>query len=69
MTLAREVILSCEGTTPEESFSPGMERLHGSHSVLGWNNSRGVILSWDGTTLKKSMCPEMERLQGGLSVL
>ena len=33
------------GTTPGESFCPGMERLHGSHSVLGWNDSRGVILS------------------------
>ena len=51
MTPARVVILSCEGTTPEESFSPAMERLQGSHSVLGWNDSRGVLLSWDGTTL------------------
>ena len=27
-----------------------MERLQGSHSVLGWNDSRGVLLSWDGST-------------------
>ena len=33
------------GTTPGESFCPGMERLHRSPSVLGWNDSRGVILS------------------------
>ena len=41
----RGVIQSCEGTTPEESSSPGMVRLQGSHSVLGRNDSRGVILS------------------------
>ena len=27
-----------------------MERLQGSHSVLGWNDSREVLLYWDGTT-------------------
>ena len=69
MTLARVVILSCEGSTPEEFFSPGKERLQGSHSVLGWNDSKRVILTWDGTTLGKSLCPGMELLQGGLSVL
>ena len=47
--------------TPGESFCPGLERLQGSPSVLGWkksggvilcwlNESRGVLLSWDGTT-------------------
>ena len=50
--------------TPEESFSPGMERLQGSHSVLGWNDSRGVILSWNGTTPGESFCAGMERLRG-----
>ena len=42
-------VMSWDGTTPGESFSPRMERPQGSHSVLGWNDSRGVILSWDGT--------------------
>ena len=28
----------------------GMEQLKVSHSVLGWNESRGIILSWDRTT-------------------
>ena len=55
--------------TPGESFCPRMERLQGSHSVLGWNDSRGVVLSWDGTTLEESLCPVMERLQGSLTVL
>ena len=49
MTPAKVVILSWDGTTPEESFSPGMERTQGSHSVLGCNDSRGVPLYWDGT--------------------
>ena len=35
MTPARIVILSWDGTTPVGSFYPGMERLKGSHSVLG----------------------------------
>ena len=39
------VILSWNGTTPGEYFSPGMERLQGSPSVMGWNDSRGVFLS------------------------
>ena len=34
-----------------------MERLQGSHSVLGWNDSRGVTLSWDGTTPGEFFCP------------
>ena len=53
---SRGVILSWDGTTPGESFCPGMERLQGSHSVLGWNDSR------------ESFCPRMERLQGSHSV-
>ena len=69
MTPARVEILSGDGTTTEESFSPGMKRFQGSHSVLGWNDSIGVILSWDGTTLGKSLCLRLEQLQGGLSVL
>ena len=46
-----------------------MERLQGSHSVLGWNDSTGVILSWDGLTPGESFYIEMERLQGSNSVL
>ena len=57
-----------------------MERFQGSHSVLGWNDSRGVILSWDRTTPGESFsacesnpgesfCPGMERTQGSHSVL
>ena len=42
---SRGVILSGDGTTPGESFCPGMERLYGSDSVLEWNDSKGVILS------------------------
>ena len=37
-----------DGTIPGESFCPGMERLQGSPSVRGWNDSRGVLLSRDG---------------------
>ena len=47
------------------SFRPGMERFHGSLSVLGWNDSMGVIMFWDGTTPDVSFCPVMERLQKG----
>ena len=61
--------MSWDRKTPGESFCPGIERLQGSHSVLGWNDSRGVILFWDGTTLGESFCPGIERLQGSLSVL
>ena len=46
-----------------------MERLQGSLSVLGWNDSRGVILSWDGTNTGESFCPRIKRLQGSHSVL
>ena len=38
MTPARVVILSWDVTTPEEFFSPGMERLQWGPSVLGWND-------------------------------
>ena len=62
------VILSRDGTTPGESFCPGMERLQGSPSVLGWNDSIGVLLSCDGTTPGESFCPGIERLQGCHSV-
>ena len=61
--------MSWDGTTPGESFCPVMERLQGSHSVLGWNDSRGVLFSWNGTTPGGSFCPGMEQLQGSLSVL
>ena len=40
-----------------------------SHSLLGWNDSRGVLVSWDGTTPRESLCPRMERLQESHSVL
>ena len=66
---SRGVILSWNGTTPGESFCPGIECLQGSHSVLGWNDSRGVILSWDGTTPGESFSPGIQRFQGNLSVL
>ena len=58
-----------DGTTPEESFCPGRERLQGSPSVLGWNDYGGVILFWNGKTPEDSFCPGMERLQGSPSVL
>ena len=51
------------------SFSPGMERFQGNHSLLGWNVSRGVILYWDGTTLRESFCPGIERLKESHSLL
>ena len=61
--------MSWDGTTPGESFCPGMERLQGNHSVLGWNGSRGVIPFQDSRTLGESFCPRMERLQGSHSVM
>ena len=61
--------MSWDETTPWESFRPGMERLQGNHSVLGWNESRGVILSLDGTTPGEAFCSGIERLQGILTVL
>ena len=69
MTPARGVLLSWDGTTKGESFCPGMERLQGSPSVLGWNDSRGVLLSWDGTIPGESFCPGIEQPQGSHSVL
>ena len=62
-------MLSLDRTTPGESFFPRIERLQGSHSVLGWIEFRGVILSWDGSTPVESFCPKMEQLQGSHSVL
>ena len=43
--------------TPRESFCPGMERLHGSPSVL------------ECKTPGESFCPGMERLMGSPSVI
>ena len=57
-----------------------MERLQGSQSALGYNDSRGVTLSsdrttpgesfclGDGMTPGESFCPGMERLQRSHSV-
>ena len=67
MIPARVVILSWNGKTPEKSFSPGMERLQESPSVLGWNDSREV--SPGGTTPGESFCLGMEQLRGSHSVL
>ena len=64
-----QFILSRIGTTPGESFCPGMERLQGSHSVQGWNESRGVMLSWDGTIPVESIHPRTEGFQWSHSVL
>ena len=61
--------MSWDGKTPEESLLPGMERLQGSHSVLGYNDSRGVIPTGYRTTPGESFCPGIERLQGSPSVL
>ena len=44
--------MSLHRMTPGESFCPGMERLQGSNSMLGYNDSRDVF------------CPGIERLQG-----
>ena len=55
--------------TPGESFSPRIERLLWSHSVLGYNNSRGVILSSDRMTPGQSFSPRIEQLPGSHSVL
>ena len=52
---------------PGESFCSGIERLQGSPSVLGWNDSRGPLLSWKGTTPGESVL--VERHQGSHSVL
>ena len=61
--------MSWDRTTPGESFSPGIERLQGIHSVHGWNDSKGVILTWDRTTPGESFCSGMERLLGSHSVM
>ena len=61
--------MSWDRTTPGESFCPGMERLQGSLSVLGCNDSRGVILSCDLTTPLESFSPGIEQLQVSHSVL
>ena len=55
--------------TPGESFSPRIERLLWSHSVLGYNNSREVILSSDRMTQGQSFSPRIEQLPGSHSVL
>ena len=40
---SRGVILLWDGTTPVESFCPGMERFLGSHSIPGQKDSMVVI--------------------------
>ena len=67
MTPTRELIVPRDGKTAEESFSPGMERLQGSPSVLGWSDSRGV--SPGGTTPGESFSTGMEQVRGSHSVL
>ena len=47
--------MSWDRTTPVESFCPGIERLQGSPSVMGWNDSRESVL--------------VERLQGSHCVM
>ena len=54
---SRGVLLSWHGTTPGEYFCSRIERIQGSPSVLGKNDSRG------------SFCPGIERLQVSHSVL
>ena len=54
------VILSGDGTTPEELFCPGMERLKGCHSVLGWKYSSGVLPSQDRRSPGESICCGIE---------
>ena len=61
--------MSWDGTTPGESFHHKTEGIQGSHSVLGWNDSRGGIPSWDETPLGESFNPGIERLHGSHSVL
>ena len=61
--------MSWDGTTTGESFCPGIKRLQGIHSVLGWNDSNGVILYWDGSATWESFCPGIKRLQWSPSVL
>ena len=61
--------MSLHRITPGWSICPGMERLQGSPSMLGYNDSRGVVLSWDRTTPRESLSPRIERLHGRHSVL
>ena len=61
--------MSLDRKNPGESFRPGMERLQGNHSVLGWKDSRRVIPPRDGRTPGESFLPGIERLQGSHSVL
>ena len=46
-----------------------MERLQGSHSVLGRIDSRGVILSLERTTTGELFSARIERLQGSHCVI
>ena len=46
-----------------------MERLQGSPTALGKNDSSGVILYWVGMNPGESFCPWMEQLQGSPTVL
>ena len=46
----RGCVLSWDRSTLGVSLSPRIEQLHGRHSVLGLNDSRGVILSRDRAT-------------------
>ena len=55
--------------TPGESFRPGIERLQGSHSIMGQNDSRGVIMSWDVKTPGDSFRTGIEGLQRSHSIL
>ena len=55
--------------TPGESFCPGMERLQGNHSVLGWNGPWGVIPFQDRRTPLESFRPRMEHIRESHSVL
>ena len=61
--------MSWDGTTPGESFCPGMERFQGSHFITGQKDSRGVILSLDVTTPGEPISTEIGRLQGSHYVL
>ena len=57
---SRGVVLSWDRTTPGESLSPRIERLHGRNSVLKKDESRGAILSLDGMTPCESLSPRIE---------
>ena len=51
------VPLSWDGTTPGESFCPGIERLQGGHSFR------------DRKIAGETFCPGIDQLQGSHSVL